>query len=390
MLYEKPRSLLDKYRLQIFWFALILLVITAITGIIVLELGQAALPGRYLLPGTSIPTYFDADYLLNPAYAVLNHHGAYPWYGSIYNLAYPPQYVFLFVPLALLPRDIAEITTLILTAIGIVVFLIYWCRVNGKLALWFWPLLLSVPVFHLLHVDQIFTVIGLTTLCLALYASQQNHWYLVGFLLAIALIRPFNVIELLPFFIVITWSVPKNLLKAAVGGLVFFAPLTALSFLWDPKILTYFLASAHSFNLDGPPRILHDLFGGVGPYLGLGALTLLGCLLAYKHSKKQVNLDDFALVLGISALVATAGGLYIGVFVFPALSRLALRAKMFWVPWFCSFTLWGVILLFSPQIVSGNNKVIFGLTTSVLALSLLSFLLLVQPRQRNISEKLEP
>ena len=315
------------------------------------------------------------------------------WYGRGISNAWPPPHEVAFAPLSYLPWNVAQLVSVALCAALMAFTMVLW----SKRERWYtlrsslWPMLLSAPVFAVVWIDQLQAVVGLAALSLALWAQRTNRSWLVGVAAAFGMIRVANAIPVLVILLLSFWGKPKQLGIAVGSALLAMAPLVAISFLWDPHWVTDYIDGISAYPFNGTAKLASQSLG----YPGLGLLALISSAVAIWLIRRDIGgrLDPgrSALAMGITVLVAPLGGLYCGIFVLPALTRLGLRRGFWMVPWIAAVVPWVVILGLSPLLLGRDP----GLTLNVISfldfgLLLLAYPLLRMPPETDASEMIAP
>jgi hypothetical protein len=284
-------------------------------------------------------------------------HGFALWYGKISN-PYPPPHEVFFAPFSYLPRNVAQVVTIVLTAVVMVATLWLWSRLGERVRVGLrsgmWPLLLSAPVLAVVVVDQFQTAFALGALSLALWAQRRNLWWLVGPAAALGVIRVPNALPVLAMLLVGGWGKPKQLGIAVLTATAVMAPLVAVSFLWDPSWPSHYVEGIAYYPSNGLPKVA----GGQLGYQGLALLALASCLCAVwlvrRNAGRPLDPGRSALGMALSVVVAPLGGFYSAIFVLPALVQLGLRGRFAVVPWIAAIGPWLVVLALAPALLGPN------------------------------------
>jgi hypothetical protein len=288
-------------------------------------------------------------------------HGFALWYGKISN-PYPPPHEVFFAPFSYLPRDVAQVVTIVLAAAVMVATLWLWSQFadRARVGLWsgMWPLLLSAPTLAVVVIDQFQTAFALGALSLALWAQRRNLWWLVGPAAALGVIRVPNALPVLAMLLVGGWGKPKQLGIAVLSAAAIMAPLVAVSFLWDPSWPSHYVEGIAYYPSNGLPKVAGAHLG----YQGLALLALANCLAAawlVRHSAgRPLDPGRSALGMALSVVVAPLGGFYSAVFVLPAIVQLGLRGRFAVVPWIAAIGPWLVVLALAPALLGPNPYLI--------------------------------
>jgi Glycosyltransferase family 87 len=300
-------------------------------------------------------------------------HGLADWYGKAAN-AYPPPHEVLMAPFSYLPRDAAQVVSIVGSAVlmGFVVWL--WARPGDRgglnLTSGAWPILLSAPVFAVVVIDQFQAAFGLAALSLALWAQRRNYWWLVGPAAGLGLIRTANAIPILAILLIGGWGKWRQLAIAIGSTIAVFLPLVLISFAWDPHWPAHYVTGIALYPSSGAPKVASGHFGYWGlALLAIGA-SLLAVLLVWRDRGRPLDAGRSALGMALTLPITPLSGLYSAVFVLPAILQLGLREPFRIVPWIAAFGPWAVILAVSPVLLGPSP---FIMLTDI---SLIDFVLL--------------
>lgn len=301
-----------------------------------------------------IPPRHDVKPLLDAAAALLSGRGTYPYYGDSVALGYAPLYVPLFAPLALLPRGLAYAVSVLLCAALTLVTLAAWARRDGELPGWFWAVVLSVPVFALVRIDQLMTAIGFAALSGAIFAQRRDRWWVAGALVAVGLIRTANALPVMAMLVVGGWGRWDRLGRGAGGLLLVLAPLAAIATIWDPNWLQHYAHNLQVLPIVGPVKLVREQFGLAGTVLLQLGGSLAAAAVVLPSRGKPLDLDRAALGIALSLLVSVVATFYPAIFVIPGLLRVARRAGMSGVAWMAAFLPWLAILAMGAALLGSR------------------------------------
>ncbi len=264
---------------------------------------------------------------------------------------YPLPYLLAFAPFGLLdePWLRVAVTLFSVAFVLIAVWLLAGDSPNPGLL----PALISVPVVATLLSPHITSTLGLLGVSLAAWAQPRRRWALLGVGLAIACVRPPNVLPLLAVLVYSSWDQPLGLLRAAVAGAAALLPFLAWAFWLDPAWLaTYSANIAHTDYAGLPLLAIH--IGGTWGVVVLQAVALLAALLLARARRgRPLDPDLAALVIAIGVLSSKLAGPYSGLYALPALARLGLRPRLAWTPWIASGLGWLMEISFLPAMLAG-------------------------------------
>ncbi|MDQ2942815.1 MAG: hypothetical protein M3R21_03995 [Candidatus Dormibacteraeota bacterium] len=229
-----------------------------------------------------------------------------------------------------------------------------WLLAGGWRNPGFVPALMSVPLFADLLTAHATSQLGLTGLCLAAWAQPRRRWVLMGFGVAIALIRPPNALPLLAVLAYTSWGEWRGLITAASGCACLLLPLVALAFWLDPTWVATYSSNLGRTDYAGLPLVAIHLGGTWGLVL-LQIVVMLGALyLARGRRGQPLDPDLASYVIALGVISSKLAGPYSGIFALPALARLGLRPKLAWTPWMASGAAWVLELTFAPGILAGE------------------------------------
>jgi hypothetical protein len=331
-----------------------LLLLVVIAGALILLHAEATVSTSLHEEAGLVPPRHDVKPLVDAAKALVSGQGSYPYYGDSIPLGYAPPYVPLMVPLALLPRGLAYALSVLLCTAFTLVTLAAWARRDGELPGWFWAVVLSVPVFALVRIDQLMTAIGFAALSGAIFVQRRDRWWLSGALVALGLIRTANALPVMAMLVVGGWGRWNRLAQLAGGLLVVLVPLGAIATIWDAHWLQHYGHNLQVLPIVGPMKLIREQYGLTGTLL----LQLGGCAAAaaivLPSRGKPLELDRASLGLALSLVVSVVATFYPAIFVMPGLVRVAQRRGMSGVAWMAAFLPWLAILalagpLFGPH-----------------------------------------
>jgi len=292
---------------------------------------------------------------------------------------YPLPSELLFLPLALLSHDAAQVFSIVFTLALIAGALLLWNQTSHGSWASLLPIFVSVPVLGAVQADHPYSAVGLAALGLAAWAYRRQSWFLLGVGAALALIRPQNALAALP--VVLIGLSGRATLRAGMGAAAVLVPLVAVSFLWDPGWFGAYQQYVRLYPSSGLYGLLVRSLGVVGVGAVLLALGVGGLWLCRLGRGPP---DAFTLVLAATVLVAPAPGLYSGLFVLPALQRVGARPEYRALPWIASASAWAIPLAVSPWLLA-NPPGIFPLLSALaywLAIQTYPLLRRGHPRQR--------
>jgi hypothetical protein len=282
-----------------------------------------------------------------------------PYENSPLLPTYPLPSELLFLPLALLNHDAAQVFSILFTGALIAGALVLWNRTSHAPWASLLPLLVSVPVFGAVQADHPYSAVGLAALGLAAWAYRRQSWFLLGVGAALALIRPQNAVAALP--VILLGLSGKATIRAGMGAAAVLLPLVAVSFLWDPGWFGAYQQYVRLYPSSGIYGLLVRSLGVVGVS---GVLLALGVGGLWLRRLRRDPLDAFTLVLAATVFVAPAPGLYSGLFVLPALQRVGARPEYRALPWVASASAWAIPLAVSPWLLA-NPPGIFPLLSAL-------------------------
>lgn len=272
---------------------------------------------------------------------------------------YPLPAELLFLPLALLSHDAAQVFSIVFTLALIAGALVLWNQTSHGSWASLLPIFVSVPVLGTVQADHPYSAVGLAALGLAAWAYRRQSWFLLGVGAALALIRPQNALAALP--VVLIGLSARATVRAGMGAASVLVPLVAASFLWDPGWFGAYQQYVRLYPSSGLYGLLVRSLGVVG----VGAVLLaLGAGGLWLRRLGRDPLDAFTLVLAATVLVAPAPGLYSGLFVLPALQRVGARPEYRALPWIASASAWAIPLAVSPWLLA-NPPGIFPLLSAL-------------------------
>jgi len=308
------------------------------------------------LPASLLPERADFTMVWEPAAALVHGHGAYPWFGDHFVLGYAPPFIVLFAPSGFLSRDLA-----IFLSVALTVFLgggtvIAWAGSGHRVEPWLLALLVSAPLVAAVRVDQLMSAMGLAALCLAIWASRRDLWWLAGTAAALGLARTSNALPVVAMLLVSGWGRPRRLLEAAAGGALLLVPLVLVAFAWDANWIHDYAHNLSFYPIVGLARVARQL-GGEGGDVGF---VLAGCGIAaasvWPCRGRPLHLDRAAFGLATTSIFASQGGLFTGLFALPAVARLSLRPGFAGVAWLVAAVPWLVILVLAPRILGTHSE----------------------------------
>lgn len=272
---------------------------------------------------------------------------------------YPLPSELLFLPLALLSHDAAQVISIVFTVALIAGALVLWNRTSHAPWASLLPLFVSVPVLGAVQIDHPYSALGLAALGLAAWAYRRQSWFLLGVAAALALIRPQNALAALPVLLIGLSG--RATIRAGMGAAAVLVPLVAVPFLWDPGWFGAYQQYVSLYPFSGIYGLLVRYLGVVGVSAVLLALGVGGLWL---RRLGRDPLDAFTLVLAATVLVVPAPGLYCGLFVLPALQRVGARPEYRALPWIASASAWAIPLAVSPWLLA-NPPGIFPLLSAL-------------------------
>ena len=152
------------------------------------------------------------------------------------------------------------------------------------------------------------------------------------------------------------WRRPRRLLEAAAGGVLLLAPLVLVAFAWDANWIHDYAVNLSLYPIVGPARLARQLGGEAGDV----GLVLVGCGIAaasvWPSRGRPLDLDRAAFGLASTAIFASQGGLFTGLFVLPAVARLSLRPGFAAVAWLAAAAPWLLILVLAPRILGAHPE----------------------------------
>lgn len=300
-------------------------------------------------------------------------HGLADWYGKTVN-PYPPPHEVLMAPFSYLPMNVAQLVSILLTAVLMVLIVFLWSRPGdrGRIGLGSgaWPILLSAPVFAVVVIDQLQAAFGLAALSLALWAQRRNYWWLVGPAAAFGLIRTANALPVLAILLVGGWGKPRQLAIAIGSAALVFLPLVVISFAWDPNWPADYVHGIAYYPSSGAPKVASGHLGYWGLALLALAASLVAASLVWRDRGRPLDAGRSAFGMALTLPITPLSGLYSAIFVLPAILQLGLRQKYRIVPWIAAVGPWVVIIAVSPVLLGPSP---FIMLTD---LSLIDFVLL--------------
>jgi len=163
-------------------------------------------------------------------------------YGATVLFAYPLPLYLPFAPLGLLPDPWPQLLAPVISIAFLAAGLWLWGarRIVVLAALLLSPVGLGVLVNS--NFNSGLAVFGLG---LAVWAKRTGHHPLVGLGIALSLWRPANCLPAIAVLMLSGWRW-RGLIEAAVAGLLFLAPITAVAFLYQPDWLVFAAAACLS------------------------------------------------------------------------------------------------------------------------------------------------
>jgi hypothetical protein len=240
-------------------------------------------------------------------------------------------------------------------------------------------LLLSAPAVTLVTQNQVQTATGFAALTASIWLARHDRWTWSGTAFGVALLRPGNALPLLPLLALACWGKPRAAVRFATGFASLLAPLCALAFAWDRAWPFDYARNLGVVAVLGPARLARESLGAPG-VLGL---TVAGCLLvlalAWRRRNSELDLDLAAFAMAITVPLVSLAGFYAGIFLLPALARLALRSGFKVVAALIAMAPWIVELLAAPILLGPAPQHPSELTVFVLvAMALAMYPLAVQ------------
>jgi hypothetical protein len=308
------------------------------------------------LPASLLPERADFMMVWQPAAALVAGHGAYPWFGDHFVLGYAPPFIVLFALFGFLSRDLAIFLSVALTVILAGGTVIAWAGSAHRVEPWVLALLVSAPLVSAVRVDQLMSAMGLAALSLAIWASRRDLWWLAGAAAALGLARTSNALPVVAMLLVSGWGRPRRLLEAAAGGALLLAPLAAVSFAWDANWIHDYAHNLSFYPIVGFARVARQMGGGAGDVGFVLAACGIAAAFVWRCRRRPLDLDRAAFGLATTAIFASQGGLFTGVFVLPAVARLARRPGFSGVAWLVSVAPWLVLLVLAPRILGTHPE----------------------------------
>ncbi|HEX6547319.1 MAG TPA: hypothetical protein VF134_01085 [Candidatus Dormibacteraeota bacterium] len=255
-------------------------------------------------------------------------------------------YEFALAPLGFLHGYVARAATTLACAVLMVAALRPF--VDRRLALI--PLITSAPVAGLIAIPHVMSVISLAGISLAAVAASRGRWWLLGFGLFVATMRPPNalpvVVAALIFAARARGALPRVIGGAALPALVLAVP----AFLVDPGWIGDYLDNDRATMLAGLPLLVRQ----AGGTPGLIALAIVPAVVTAAIALRGGGQRDvFAAGAALGVLGSKLSGLYSGIFVLPALGATGRDPKLGLAPWVASAATWVVVISTSTSVLRG-------------------------------------
>ena len=254
-------------------------------------------------------------------------------YGATVLFAYPLPLYLPFAPLGLLPDPWPQLLAPVISIAFLAAGLWLW---GARRIVVLAALLLSPVGLGVLVNSNFNSGVAVFGLGLAVWAKRTGHHPLVGLGIALSLWRPANCLPAIAVLMLSGWRW-RGLIEAAVAGLLFLAPITAVAFLYQPDWLGTYSQLLPVYR--GWAGLGPHLLNVAGPFAyaaAQAAAAVAGVWLLRRRTLAEATAFSFALTV----LLATLAGAYSGAEALPALTLAANESRYRSLPAIASLIGW--------------------------------------------------